>query len=103
MKRLVTESSTKGKSYPVDHTSKDHSGAIKISMWTNKEQIAEHEGYVHGRNLVGKAFVEIFATQNPWAVKDLDFGLNPTHGAKLGKALELIVTCSTKPQVINVS
>ena len=42
----------------------------------------------------------MFASRNPWAVTQFDFGLKDDHAEKMGEALELIVNSATKPQVL---
>eukprot|EP00873_Tetraselmis_striata_P007051 jgi/Tetstr1/427315/TSEL_017484.t1 len=83
-----------------DSAETSHRTAKSKNMWSKKEAIASHDSYIRGRELAGEAFVEVFATRNAWAVKEYSFGLKKDHGRKLGEALELIVTSSTKPQVL---
>ena len=70
-----------------------------FTLWTKKED-SENPEYLMGRLALGKRFLHVFADQNPWAVKQFDFGLKPDHASKMGEALELIVTSATKPQVL---
>lgn len=67
-------------------------------MWTRKEQISQEDSYVRGRTLAGEVFLDVFTSKHPWLVKEFKFGLSNSHAEKMGQALELIVTCSTKPK-----
>lgn len=73
-------------------------GGTEYPMWSKLAGGEDTPEYIEGRDLVGAAFVEIFASQNAWAVKDFNYGLNPEHAKKMGLALELIVSGATKPQ-----
>ena len=71
----------------------------EFPMWGKKAVLDDTitEEYLAGRDMAGQAFVEVFSRLNPWAVRDFDYGLSTTHAAKMGLALELIVSGATKP------
>mmetsp|Transcript_7928 Transcript_7928/g.22709 ORF Transcript_7928/g.22709 Transcript_7928/m.22709 type:complete len:1117 (-) Transcript_7928:312-3662(-) len=72
----------------------------KFSMWTKKESMSDNSSYMRGRRLAGEAFVDIFAAMHPWAVKDFNLGVKSHHADQLGEAIELLVTCTTRPQIL---
>uniref|UniRef100_A0A061RFS7 Hemoglobin-like flavoprotein n=1 Tax=Tetraselmis sp. GSL018 TaxID=582737 RepID=A0A061RFS7_9CHLO len=69
-------------------------------MWSRRETVASGDAYLSGRDLVGRMFIEVFASRNPWAVKQFDYGQKKHHAEKMGQALELIVSCATRPKVL---
>lgn len=71
-----------------------------FALWSKKGGSNSKPEYLAGRLATGKRFLDTFAAQNPWAVQEFEFGLKPSHAAKMGEALELIVTSATKPQVL---
>ena len=71
----------------------------QFQLWRKKLE-NNNPDYLEGRRASGARFIEYFAAQNPWAVKQFDFGKSAHHPEKMGEALELIIKGATKPQIL---